>query len=185
MHRLLLVANVSKEHIRKFHIPFILRMRERGWLVDVACRLDEPVPECDNAFDLPCDRNPFNGGLIKSVLLLRKILAENHYDFMICNTITGSIIGRLAAMSFRKSGLKVLYINHGMHFYKGAPWHRWVMGYPVEKLLAPITDTLITINAADFHMAKTHLFTNSVAQIHGIGVDLSRFRTCILPPDWP
>ena len=48
MKKLLLVANVSKEHIRKFHIPFILRMKELGWQVDVACRLDEPVPEGDH-----------------------------------------------------------------------------------------------------------------------------------------
>ena len=53
MHKVLIVANVSKEHIRKFHIPFISFMRKKGWVVDVACRLDVPVPEASNQFDLP------------------------------------------------------------------------------------------------------------------------------------
>ena len=59
--RILLVANVSKEHIRKFYIPFFELIKKNGWMIDVACRLDVPVPECDHAFDLPCDRNPFCG----------------------------------------------------------------------------------------------------------------------------
>lgn len=29
MHKVLIVANVSKEHIRKFHIPFISFMRKK------------------------------------------------------------------------------------------------------------------------------------------------------------
>lgn len=178
MYKLLIVANVSKEHIRKFHIPFITRMKEQGWQVDVACRMDAPIPECDHAYDLPCNRNPFAGGVCKSIRLLRKILQQNRYDVVLCNTVTGSIVARLAAKSFRKGGLKVFYINHGLHFFKGAPINRWIMGYPVEKLLAPYTDVLITINSADYDMAKQHLRAAAVERIHGIGVDLQRFRNC-------
>ena len=61
--KLIIVANASKEHIRKFCIPLIDQLHESGWTVDVACRMDVPVPECDTAYDLPCDRNPFRGGL--------------------------------------------------------------------------------------------------------------------------
>lgn len=180
MPRLLLVANVSKEHIRKFHIPFILRMKARGWRVDVACRMDEAVPECDNAYDLPCDRNPRNGGLGKSILLLRQILRENDYDVVLCNTVVGSIIARVAAAPFRKKGLKVIYLNHGIHFFPGAPKLRWVQGYPMEKLLAYQTDVLITINSSDYDTAKKHLRIPVIEQIHGMGVDLSRFKESVL-----
>lgn len=180
MKKLLLVANVSKEHIRKFHIPFILRMKELGWRVDVACRLDEPVPECDNAYDLPCDRNPFRGGLSKSVKLLQQVIQQNRYDLICCNTITGSIVARLSARSFRPQGLKVIYIDHGLHFFKGAPAHRWIMGYPMEKALAPLTDVMVTINSVDYATARTYLGIKNVERIHGIGVDLQRFRECRL-----
>ena len=179
MPKLLLVANVSKEHIRKFHIPFILRMKDLGWQVDVACRIDEAVPECDRAYDLPCDRNPRNGGLGKSILLLRRVLRENDYDVVLCNTVVGSIIARVAAAPFRRKGLKVIYLNHGIHFFPGASLRRWLMGYPVETLLAFQTDMLITINSSDYDTAKKHLRIPVIEQIHGMGVDLSRFKESV------
>lgn len=178
MKKLLLVANVSKEHIRKFHIPFILRMKESGWQVDVACRLDEPVPECDHAYDLPCDRNPLRGGLSASIRALRKLIRENGYDVVHCNTVTGAIIARIACGPFRKEGVKLFYTCHGMHFFTGAPASRWISGYPMEKLLAPMTDVLITINEDDHRMAQKHLSAcGAIEKINGIGVDLNRFRS--------
>ena len=176
MKNLLIVANVSKEHIRKFHIPFIQKMKESGWQVDVACRMDVPVPECDHAFDLPCDRNPFRGGLFRSVRLLRQLIRENGYDVIHCHTITGCIIARIAGAPFRKKGLKVFYTCHGMHFFRGASFSRWLFGYPMEKCLAPFTDVLITINEDDEQMAHKHLSAcGAIERIHGIGVHLSRF----------
>ena len=176
MQKLLIVANVSKEHIRKFHIPVIAYMKEQGWQVDVACRLDAAVPECDHAYDLPCDRNPFSGDNIKSIRILKDILKQESYDAILCNTVTGGLIGRIAAKPFRKKGLKVFYLNHGLHFFKGASLSRWAMGYPVEKVLAPLTDVLITINSADLEMARKHLNIAALERIHSIGVDLNRFR---------
>ena len=177
MPKLLLVANVSKEHIRKFHIPFILRMKELGWQVDVACRLDEPVPECDHAYDLPCDRNPLRGGLTGSIRLLRQLVRDNGYDVVHCNTVTGAIVARLACAPLRKKGVKVFYTCHGMHFFKGASLARWAAGYPMEKLLAPLTDLIITINGEDREMAKKHLRAcGAIEKIDGIGVNLAKYR---------
>ncbi len=176
--RLLLVANVSKEHIRKFHIPFIEYMKSKGWFVDVACRLDAPIPESDTAFDLPCDRNPFRGGIKESVSLLKSILKKTEYDAVVCNTLTGSIVARLAKKALGKKAPKLFYINHGLHFFENAPLSRWVMGYPMEKLLASATDVLITINDADYQMAKKYLKIKNIERIHGIGVNLERFRNC-------
>ena len=180
MSKILLVANVSKEHIRKFYIPFIKQMQEGGWMVDVACRMDVPVPEADNAYDLPCDRNPFRGGIGKSVKRLKRILQGNDYDILVCSTVVGSIIARLAAAPFRKHGLKVIYLCHGLHFFPGAPTLRWAMGYPVEKLLAAKTDMMITINETDCHTAKKYLKSPVIEKCHGMGVDLDRFHDTAL-----
>ena len=127
MKKLLLVANVSKEHIRKFYIPFIALLKENHWQVDVACRMDVPVPECDNTYDLPCDRNPFRGGIAGSVKRLKEILQQGDYDLLVCSTVVGSIVARLAAAAFRKQGLKVIYMCHGLHFFPGASVSRWAM----------------------------------------------------------
>lgn len=176
MKKIIIVANTSKEHIRKFHIPLISLLKENGWAVDVACRLDESVPEADNAYDLPCDRNPFQGGLTKSVSILKEILQKNHYDVLLCNTVVGSIVARMAAAPFRKNGLKVIYLNHGLHFFPGASANRWAMGYPMEKLLASKTDVMITINETDCATAKKYLKIPAVERCHGMGINLSRFR---------
>ncbi len=183
MKKLLLVANVAKEHICKFHIPFIRAMTAEGWQVDVACRADQEIPGAHRVIDLPCDRNPFAGGLGASVKILEREIRENRYDVVHCNTVVGGIVARLAARKFRKTGLKVFYTDHGLHFFKGAPLHRWVMGYPTEKLLAPGTDLFIAINREDFETARKHLSAcGAFERIHGIGVDLSRFRS--LSPDY-
>ena len=156
-------------------------MKELGWQVDVACKMDAAIPECDHSYDLPCDRNPFSGGIRNSIRILKQIISENDYDVVHCNTVTGSIIGRVAAQSFRKKGVKVLYTNHGLHFYEGAPISRWILGYPMEKMLAPYTDVFITINEADYRLVKKYLSNcGTVERIHGIGVDLSHFRNASL-----
>lgn len=177
---LLLTANVSKEHIRKFYIPFINLLQSRGWSVDVACRMDVPVPECDNAYDLPCDRNPFRGGIGKSVKILKEILQQNHYDLLVCSTVVGSIIARLAAAPFRKNGLKVIYLCHGMHFFPGASLSRWALGYPMEKFLASRTDVIIVTNDTDLDTAKRHLSIPVIEKSHSMGVNLNRFRDSFL-----
>lgn len=180
MKKLILVANVSKEHIRKFYIPFIKLMQESGWKVDVACRMDVPVPEADNGYDLPCDRNPFRGGIFKSVGILKGILQKNDYDLLVCSTVVGSIVARLAADSFRKNRLKVIYMCHGLHFFPGASVSRWAMGYPIEKLLASKTDVIIVTNDTDVVTTKRYLNIPIVDKSHSMGVHLDRFRAAAL-----
>lgn len=183
MPKMLLVANVAKEHIRKFHIPLITLLKEKGWTVDVACRMDAPVPECDHAYDLPCDRDPFRGGLVKSIQLLKTILRNNTYDVLLCNTIVGAMIGRAAAAPFRKNGLKVFYLNHGLHFFPGASLGRWALGLPMEKLFAGQTDMMITINASDCATAQKYLNIPMIEQIHGMGCNLQKFQGYALSAD--
>lgn len=161
-------------------MPFIHRLKDTGWSVDVACRMDVPVPEADTAYDLPCDRNPFRGGISKSVKILKEILRRNDYDLLVCSTIVGSIVARLAAASFRKEGLKVIYMCHGMHFFPGASVSRWAMGYPVEKLLAAKTDVIIVTNDADLETTEKHLNIPVIEKSHSMGVNLSRFRDAAL-----
>lgn len=177
MKKVLIVANLAKEHIRKFHIPTILMLKEMGYQVDVACNMDVSIPECDNCIDLPCDRNPFAGGLIKSVRILKEHITTNQYDIVHCHTITGGIIGRLAARKSRKSGLKVIYTNHGMHFYKGASFLRWLIGFPVEWVLSHVTDLFVAINSEDYENAKRFFKNVRVEKINGIGVNLKNFHS--------
>ena len=179
--KLLLVANVAKEHVLKFHIPTISMLKDRGWQVDVACKMDAPIPCCDHAFNLPIERNPFHFKTVKAIAELRRIIRENSYDIVYCHTVTGSLVARLAARPFRKNGVKVIYLAHGFHFYHGAPLKKWIIGYPMERILAEFTDVLITINKEDYAFAVKHFNKPKTQRIDGIGVDLSKYQIDFAP----
>lgn len=178
MKKIILVANTSKEHIRKFCIPLIGELQANGWTVDVATRMDVPIPECDTAYDLPCERNPWRSNIRQSVKVLRKILRKNEYDILVCSTVVGSIIARLAAAPLRwTKGLKVVYMCHGIHFFPGASRQRWLMGYPVETFLAFLTDAIIVTNDLDLELANKYLkVIPTIEKSHSMGVNLRRFR---------
>ena len=173
--KILLVANVAKEHILKFHIPTIKMLKRCGWQVDVACKLDAPVLDCDHAYDLPIERNPFHFKTLKAVLALRSIIGKNDYDIVYCHTVTGSLVARLAARPFRKKGVKIVYLAHGFHFYRGAPLKKWLVGFPMEWLLSKFTDTLITVNEEDYEFAQQHFHNPDIRKIDGIGVELNKY----------
>lgn len=175
--KILFVANVAKEHICKFHIPSIKKFKTQGWIVDVASKWDAEVPFVDHQYGMPWNRSPFSMGTIKGALMLRKIIKRERYDIIYCHTPVGGFVGRVAGVGLN---VKIVYCAHGLHFYKGAPWVNWLVYYPVEKLLALITDAIITINDEDYkNVARRFRNGVKVFRIPGIGVDFSRL---VLPP---
>ena len=91
-----------------------------------------------------------------------------------CNTPIGGVVGRLAG---HKYGLKVIYMAHGFHFFKGAPlFNRTILKW-VERWLARHTDILITINREDYEAAQKFKLKKGgeVAYVPGVGIDLSSF----------
>lgn len=175
--KILFVANVAKEHIRKFHIPTIKALAESGWEVDVACKLDADIPEARRAFDMCWERSPFSFRTLKGIKQLRHLIAENNYDIVYCHTPVGGLVARFAARKFRKKGLKVVYCAHGLHFFKGAPMLNWLIFYPMEKLMARFTDMFITINDEDFDLVVKRFNRHmAVKRIDGIGVFFERLN---------
>ena len=176
MNKILFVANVAKEHILKFHIPSIKKFKDEGWTVDVACAGDEAIPFCDHQYHTSWKRNPFSLATIKGIKELREIINKNGYDIIYCHTPVGGAVARMASVSARKKGTRVVYFSHGFHFYKGAPLVNWVVYYPMEKLFARYTDVIITINQEDYSNAKKKLKCKEVYLLDGMGVDICSFR---------
>lgn len=174
--KVLLVANVAKEHVLKFHVPTLKKLSESGWIVDVACAGEDSVPYCNRQFKMAWKRSPFNFSLFKGVSQLKKIVNENDYDIVYCHTPVGALAARLASKKARKTGTKVVYMAHGLHFYKGAPLINWLIYYPIEKYMSRFTDDMILINQEDYdfverkfkHKGKTY-------RVDGIGTNLSKF----------
>lgn len=115
-------------------------------------------------------RSPFSTSNRKALEQVKKIITDEHIDYIHCNTPVGGVIGRL----LNKNVKKVIYEVHGFHFYKGAPLKNWLLYYPVEKLLAKNTDAIITINRDDYEFAKKHL-KSQIYYVPGVGIELEQW----------
>ena len=176
------VATVVKTHIMQFHIPYLKMLQEMGWETAVAARNDyeDPrdcrIPYCDAYYDIPFERTPWKIGNLKSFWMLKKVIEEGKYDLIHCHTPVGALLTRLAATKARRNGTKVMYTAHGFHFFTGAPLRNWLLFYPVEWLLAPMTDVLLTINREDYQRARKCIHTKRIEYVPGVGIDTSKFR---------
>ena len=180
--KVLFVATVVKTHMMQFHIPYLKMFREMGWKTAVASRNDYENPEdckipyCDTYYDIPFERLPWKPRNIQSYKMLKKIIDEGNYDIIHCHTPVGAMIARLAAAGARRKGTKVIYTAHGFHFFTGAPMLNWLLFYPAEKILAPLTDVLITINKEDYDRAQKKMRCKRIEYVPGVGIDTKKFR---------
>lgn len=181
MKKVLFTATVVKKHIMEFHIPYLRLFQEQGWETAVAAKndYDDPadcvIPYCDAYFDVQFDRSPLKRTNIQTYRTLKKIIREGRYDIIHCHTPVGAAVTRLAAVAARKCGTKIIYTAHGFHFYQGAAWKNWLIFYPIEWVLAHLTDVLITINTEDYQFAQRKLHAKRVEYVPGVGVDTQRF----------
>lgn len=182
MKKVLFVATLVKNHIAEFHLPYLKLFQDMGWQTAVAAKNDYEnpadcvIPHCDVFYDVPFERSPLKKGNLTAYRRVKRIIREGGYNIIHCHTPVGAAVARLAARKARKNGTKVIYTAHGFHFYKGAPWLNWLVYFPVEWLLSPLTDVLITINREDYERAKRLLRAKKVVYIPGVGIDVSRFR---------
>ncbi len=169
--KILYVATVDY-HFEKFHLPYLRWFKEQGWEVHIAAKGSLELPYVDRKFDLPFERSPFKLGNIKVWKKLDDIIDQEQYSIIHCHTPMGGVLGRLAARKARRRGTKVLYTAHGFHFCKGAPLLNWLIYYPIESLLATMTDCLITINSEDYQLAVSRGFrSSSIERVNGVGVN--------------
>lgn len=186
MKKVLFVATVVKTHIMQFHLPYLKMFREAGWETAVASRNDYEnpadcvIPYCDRFYDIPFERLPWKPKNLTAYRMLKKIIDSEHYDIIHCHTPVGALIARLAARDARKQGTRVIYTAHGFHFFTGAPLQNWLLFYPPERLLAPVTDVLITINREDYARAKKRLPAKRIEYVPGVGIPTEKFRNLTL-----
>lgn len=176
--KVLIVASVVKKHIMQFHIPSLQLLRELGCEVHVAARNDYEhpirckIPFCDCYHDIPFERIPWRWQNIRAYRQLRELIRLEDYRLIHCHTPIGGVLARLAADA---EGSKVIYTAHGFHFCRGGGWMNHLLYYPVERVLAGVTDYLITINREDFNTAQ-HFPAGKVLLMPGVGIDTDTYR---------
>ena len=176
-----LITATVQSHIALFHSGLAAMLRANGYEVHVAAYNDLAdkdglaLRHVDRVYEVCFCRSPFSIKNIGAFRQLRRIISENDYDIIHCNTPVGGILTRLAARKARWRGTKVIYTAHGFHFYGGAPLINWLLYYPVERWMAQYTDVLITINTEDYFRARGFK-SGRVECVPGIGIHIDRIN---------
>ena len=188
--RALQLASVASM-IDQFNLPNIQILQSLGYKVDVVADFTNPgtitnerageLKKCLNemgvqVYDIAIPRSLNPVAIMSAYCKVRYLIREKKYSLLHCHSPIGGVIARQAAKGLRKKGLKVIYTAHGFHFYDGAPLKNWIVFYPIEKYYSRFTDVLITINKEDYIRASEKFKAKKTIKIHGVGVDLERFR---------
>lgn len=177
MKKILYITTLSRT-VNSFLVPHIKKIINEGNIVDCACYIDEEVDKSLTAdgvrlFNIPFTRNPFHPKNFKAFMQLIKIQTEFKYDIVHVHTPIAALYGRLLKLRF--PNLKTIYTVHGFHFYKGAPFVNWGIYYPIERIMANYTDTIITMNHEDYEKACKFNVRNT-HKVNGVGVKLSSYN---------
>lgn len=106
---------------------------------------------------------------------------KSHPDVEVihCNTPIGGVLGRICGKRF---GKVVVYMVHGFHFYKGAPFVNRTLFKFIERRMALKTDCLITINQEDYEAAQEFRLNKGgkVFKVNGVGIDTHIFDAIVV-----
>lgn len=183
--KMLYIKHRSGKRMNNFAMSAILAARELGIDFTIANNMSmadkEHFAEVCSQYNIRMvhidfDRNPLGVSNVLAAKQLVKLMKEERYDIVHCNTPTGGVLGRLCAAWVKIP--KVIYMAHGFHFWKGAPVKNWLLYYPVERFLAHFTDRLITINQEDYRAAqKFHYKKGGCAEyVPGVGIEVDKFQ---------
>jgi len=179
MGRILFVASTFS-HIWNFHRPYLQAFSSQGWQVDVACggaAMD--IPEAHLTHSIPLEKSMGSPRNLAATRQLRSLIRENHYDIISCHTALASFFVRLAVMGLRHRPL-VACTCHGYLFDQDTPTLKRLILSWAERLTAPVTDLLMTMNQWDTQYATAHKLGRRVVHIPGMGLNPNK-----LPPVSP
>lgn len=189
MKKILMLATVPSM-IGQFNTENMRILQKIGYEVEIGCNFDDrsvwsqtrvrdfvsqmqKMKITMHQIDFP--RSPVNvRGVLRAGRQLNRLLREQAYVGLHCHTPVAAALARVFAHRWK---VKTVYTAHGFHFYKGAPWHNWLLFYPIERLLSRWTDVLITINREDFERAGKSFHAKRVVYMQGVGVCTERFAT--------
>lgn len=186
MNKVLIITTTSG-FLSQFELNNVKLLQEQGYQVHYATNFGVPIYEVKDEtlrnmgvvlHHISIEKNPLK--LKKNIWALReliRIIDREEIGVVHCHNPNGGVLGRLAAALSKRKPF-VVYTAHGFHFFEGAPLKNWLFYYPVEKMLANLSDIIITINREDYARAEKFHYKKDggAAQIPGVGVDLEQFH---------
>jgi len=169
--------------LEAFLAPFAVHFRSLGWRVDAlangATENTRIAHAFNNRYDITWSRNPLSpGNILGTSSAIRRIVADGGYDIVHVHTPIAAFVTRYALRGHSVATRPtVIYTAHGFHFYQGgSPVTNFAYSL-IERLAAPWTDYLVTINAEDYAAARAMggIPHERARYIPGIGVDTSLY----------
>lgn len=163
-------------HIAHFHLPYLRRFQELGWRVEVACGgAYHDIPFADEILALPLEKKMTSPANFRAARMLRQRMMLGRYELVITHTSLAAFFTRWAAKGL-KHRPTIINVVHGYLFDDDTSAAKKAILTAAEKITAPETDLLLTMNDWDARWAVTHSAGAKVALIPGMGVDEARFE---------
>lgn len=177
--KILYVTTVSIT-LNTFLIPHVKYLLENNHEVEIASNIDLEIANEFKEMNVKHNkinfsRNPFSLSNKSAYTQIKNLQKIGNFDVVHVHTPVASFVTRLA---LRNQKIKMIYTAHGFHFYEGAPLINWMIYYPLEKIAARWTDTLVTINSEDLERAKKFNLRNNgeVKLMHGVGISPEEYK---------
>ncbi len=158
-------------HIRRFHLPYLRWFQRKRWTVHVGCGGEKaPVPYADEVFPLPLEKKMTAPGNFRAAAYLRKKIQRERYDLISTHTSLAAFFTRIALKGMAERP-KVVNTVHGYLFDDATPALKREILLLTEKMTAPQTDLLLTMNRWDTNLAERERLGKEISFIPGMGVD--------------
>lgn len=177
MSRIVLFTASTYSHLANFHRPYLAAFHDLGWKVHIACggtRME--LPEADRSIPLPFEKKMTAPANFRAQGILHKAMEETGYSLIITHTSLTAFFTRRAAAGLGRQRPPIVNVAHGYLFdNRTNPLKRQIL-LAAERITAPQTDLLLTMNQWDYKLAREKRLGRRIENIPGMGVDFSRLE---------
>ena len=177
MSRIVLFTASTYSHLVNFHRPYLAAFHDLGWKVHIACggaRME--LPEADWSIPLPFEKKMTAPANLRAQSILHKAMEETEYSLIVTHTSLAAFFTRRAAAGLGGRRPPIVNVAHGYLFdNRTSPLKRQIL-LAAERINAPQTDLLLTMNQWDYELARKKRLGRRIENIPGMGVDFSRLE---------
>ncbi|MBP5167122.1 MAG: glycosyltransferase [Oscillospiraceae bacterium] len=171
----ILYAASTAGHLENFHAPYINLLARAGCRVTTCCRGRPETEGAAEHIEFPLEKKLASPRNFVLAARLARSIRENRYDLISVHTSLAAFFVRLALMMAGKRDTRVINTVHGYLFDGDTPAPKRRMMLAAEKITAPVTDRIITMNAWDDGLARREKLGGRISFTDGMGVDFKRF----------
>ena len=174
--KLLYIAS-SFGHLASFHQPYTEWLAQQGYDVHAEAGGEQrALRGVSRYIPLPFEKSMFSPRNFAAVLQLRSLLLRENYAMISLHTSLAAFFARLAVQLLPKSQRPVVMNTaHGYLFDGRTPVLKRPLLLGAERMTAPITDWLLTMNRQDEQIAKRYQLGRHIVPTPGMGIALTRF----------